>query len=248
MNIDQRIYLFGASNLWFSRHAALTEVRRRFPGRIEMGLACGPGRGYGHVAGNPVARYRPLKDVVFGRPSKVPTLAILSDVGNDIAYGQHPEQVIEWVAELAQRLDSEGAEVVVTGVPVATLRTLPPWMFTILRKLYFAGNPIAQDTVNERLEGLQLGLQDLCQRNGYLFLDTEPHWYGPDRFHLRPAALEGCWNHWLGRLSPERQAHRPLSWARTLGLRPADYWFFGKPKGSRGFYPSVLTDADLHVR
>lgn len=248
--IDQRIYLFGASNLWFSRHAALTEVRRRFPGRLEIGLACGPGRAYGLAAGNPVARYHALKDVVFQESSEVPTLAILSDVGNDIAYGQPPERVVNWVAELAQRLEDQGVEVVVTGVPVETLKTLHPVLFALMLRMYFVGaGDVTQSHINGRLEALEDGLREMCQDKGYIFLDTQPDWYGPDRFHLRPSAFQGCWQHWLGRLSPATpQEHRPLSWAQTVKLRPADYWFFGKAKGARGFYPSVLEGADIHVR
>lgn len=246
--IDQRIYLFGASNLWFSRHAALTEVRKRFPGRLEIGLACGPGRAYGVTAGNPVARYHPLKDIAFGAPSSAPTLAVLTDIGNDIAYGQLPAQVVEWVDALATRLERQGIEVVVTGVPAESLRQLPSWMFLILRKLYFTGSPISQSAVNQRLDDLQEGLIEMCQRRGLQFLDIDSSWYGLDRFHLRPVAMEGCWRQWLSRLSPEETRVEPLSWARTVHLRPADYWLFGKPKGGRGFYPDFLEQADLIVR
>lgn len=246
--IDQRIFLFGASNLWFSRHAALTEVRRRFPGRLEIGLACGPGRAYGVTAGNPIARYHPLKDIAFSDRSDAPTLAVLTDIGNDIAYGQLPQQVILWVEALAHRLESQGVEVVVTGVPAESLKRLPTWMFFVLRKLYFTGSPISQSAVNDRLHELQQGLQDLCQQRGLQFLDIDSSWYGPDRFHLRPVAMEGCWRQWLSRLSPQDSPVEPMSWARTAHLRPADYWLFGKPKGGRGFYPQFMDEADLIVR
>ena len=75
-----RVHLYGASNLWFSRRAALAAIRRRFEGPLELGLACGPGRSYGLRAGNPLLTYRPLREVEFPQSQEidiiVPTKAV----------------------------------------------------------------------------------------------------------------------------------------------------------------------------
>jgi hypothetical protein len=248
---EGRIELYGASNLWLSRRAALAAARQRFEGPIEIGLACGPGRSYGLRAGNPLVRYPPLRDVVFPRAAEVPTVAILSDVGNDIAYSQRPDTAAGWVAELAARLERQRTQVVLTGVPVDSLRGLPSWLFVILRSLYYAGQTVTREDVMQRLDDLQAALKQLASQRGYLFLPTDSRWYGLDRFHLRSAAYQPCWDEWMERLRPLNGLARPateISSLRLWALRPANYWFRGQPRQGAGEYLDLLPSTRLLVR
>jgi hypothetical protein len=242
-----RIHLYGASNLWLSRRAALRAVRRRFEGPIEVGLACGPGRSYGLRAGNPLVRYLPLKEVEFPAPS-TPLLAVLSDIGNDIAYAQRPDTTLAWVGELTHRLDQQGAEVVLTGVPVESLRGLPAWMFVLLRSLYYAGQNVQQADVMQRLDDLEGGLITLASQRGYPFLPTDPLWYGFDRFHLRATHHTHCWESWMERLRPDLGVPGQPSWSSLWRLRPSDYWYRDRPARAPGEYDDVLGQTRLWVR
>ena len=245
----QRVQLFGASNLWLSRRAALAAVRRRFQGPLEIGLACGPGRSYGLTAGNPLVRYGALRDVDFQSTGPAASdLAILTDVGNDIAYNQTPETALAWIADFSERLEAEGAEVVLTGVPVESLRGLPWWLFFVLRTLYYAGQKVTQDDVLQRLADVEGGLRDLATQRGYLFLPTDPVWYGFDRFHLRSAHYDACWNQWLERLRPTVSESGPPTWNQIRQLRPNEYWYRGQPRSSQGEYDKVMAETRIFVR
>lgn len=244
----QRIHLYGASNLWLSRRAALGAVRRRFDGPIEIGLACGPGRSYGLRAGNPLVTYRPLRDVEFPMTSPVPTLALLSDIGNDIAYAQRPDTTLAWVSDLAHRLESQGAEVILTGLPVESLRTLPNWMFLVLRRLYYAGQTVTQSDVMQRLVDLEGGLEKLALERGYPFLTTDPRWYGFDRFHLRSSYHAQCWEGWMERLRPDLGYQGSPSWASLWSLKPSSYWYRGQETQASGEYHNILRQTRLWVR
>lgn len=240
-----RVHLYGASNLWFSRRAALAAIRRRFEGPLELGLACGPGRSYGLRAGNPLLTYRPLREVEFPQS---PQLAILSDIGNDIAYSQRPDTTSGWVAELAARLEARGSEVVLTGVPVESLRGLPDWLFWLLRTLYYAGQKATKQDILQRLADLDGGLRELASARGYLFLPVDSRWYGFDRFHLRRDRHADCWETWTERLRPALTESQLPTWRSVWGLRPDQYWRRGKELAGLGEYDNILAQTKLWVR
>ena len=240
-----RIHLYGASNLWLSRRAALSSVRRRFDGPLEIGLACGPGRSYGLRAGNPLVTYRPLREVEF---PQAPQIAVLSDVGNDIAYSQRPDTTAGWVADLAARLEAQGSEIVLTGVPVESLKGLPDWMFWLLKTLYYAGQKANKFEVLQRLVDLEGALEELARSRGYLFLPVDTHWYGFDRFHLRRAHYHACWECWMERLRPDLGFQGEPTWNSMWNLKPSQYWYRGRESRGRGEYDNVLTQTKLWVR
>lgn len=239
------VQLYGASNLWLSRGAALAALRRRFEGPLEIGLACGPGRSYGVRAGNPLVHYVPLRKVEFERP---PHLAILADAGNDIGYGQRPDVPLTWMTELAERLEKQGAQVVLTGTPLENLRTIPQWLFYTVRSLLYPGSRIQRSTVLQALEDLKGALLELAYQRGYLYLDPEPNWYGLDRIHLKPAYHEICWERWLEAVLPRRapRGKRPAE-LHLLRTRPGHCWVLGREWRGPSVYTELLPQTRLTV-
>lgn len=232
------VHLYGASNLWLSRGAALAALRCRFEGPLEVGLACGPGRSYGVPAGNLLVRYLPLRLVRFPHS---PQLAILSDAGNDIAYGQRPELPFRWMTEMAERLEREGAQVVLTGTPLENLQSMPEWLFLAARSLLYPGSRMSRDSVLQALEELRGSLQALARQRGYLYLSPDPSWYGLDRIHLNFSCHDSCWERWLGAVvpgsAPPGRRPGPL---RLLRLRPAHCWVLGREWRGPGEYTGLL--------
>lgn len=241
-----RVHLYGASNLWLSRRAALAGLRERYDGQLEIGLACGPGRSYGLSAGNAVVRYVPLRSVEFPHPAQ---LAILADAGNDIAYGQDPAIVLGWMTQLATRLERQGARILITGTPLENLRTIPAWLFIAVRSLIYPRSSVTQEGVVQALEDLKGGLQALARERGYLYLEPDPGWYGIDRIHLHRAHYRSCWEHCLEFLVPRIRPHGALpSWLSTLRLSPARCWVLGREWRGRGDYPGLMEQLQLLVR
>lgn len=241
-----RVQLYGASNLWLSRRAALAGLRERFDGPLEIGLACGPGRSYGLSAGNALVRYRPLCSVEFPHP---PQLAILADAGNDIAYGQDPAIVLGWMTELATRLERQGARILVTGTPLENLRTIPAWLFKAVRSLIYPRSLVTQEGVVQALEDLKGGVQTLARERGYVYLEPDPIWYGMDRIHLHSAHYRRCWEHWLEFMVPRIGPRMRLpGWLSTLRLSPARCRVLGREWRGQGDYIGFMEQTRLLVR
>lgn len=248
--MSHRLLLYGASNLWLSRRAALTELRRRFPGHLEIGLAHGPGRSYGLRAGNPLFRYEPLRDVEFEFRGEVSghRLALITDVGNDVAYQQKPETVVTWVSELALRLSQRGYDIIIGGLPVQSLSRLNPRLFQTFSKLYYSDDSVTQEQVNRSLFQIEDGLIQLCRAQGYHHLPLDPNWYSYDNFHLKRRACSAYWQSLLSGY-PVRE---PYSSALSLQVRrplfPRSYSFLGREQRGREFYPNLVPKSFTSVR
>lgn len=248
--MSHRLLLYGASNLWLSRRAALTELRRRFPGHLEIGLAHGPGRSYGLRAGNPLFRYEPLRDVDFEFRGNVlgQKVAFITDVGNDIAYLQKPETVVRWVEELADRLSQRGFQIIVGGLPVDSLNRLSPKLFQTFSKLYYADGSVTQEMVNRSLSEIEKGLFQLCQEKNYQHVPLDPNWYSYDNFHLKRRARSLYWQSLLSSYPVRDLFSSTLSLKVRRPLFPRNYTFLGKEKRGQEFYPDLVPASFTSVR
>ena len=249
--MKNQILLYGASNLWLSRRAALTEVRRRFPGHLEIGLAHGPGRSYGLRAGNPLFHYEPLSAVDFGfyYESSVRRVAFITDIGNDIAYSQAPEQVVGWVTDLALRLEAANFEIVIGGLPAKSLATLNPTFFRSLARLYYSnGTAVTRDQVTRDLEEIEVRIEQLCRDRGYRFQPADSAWYSPDRFHLKPSTVAPYWSTLMQSFGAHNDYESRWSYRVRQPLFPQKYWFVGKERNGRSRYRNLVPNSVVLVR
>lgn len=245
-----RILLYGASNLWLSRRQALTELRRRFPGHLEIGLALGPGRSYGLKAGNPLMKYEPLSTIKFGfsAPVEGEKLALLTDIGNDVAYIQRPDIIIEWVRDLATRLEAEGYRIVMGGLPTKSIAQIGPQMFKILSRLYFPDYSLSPTQVIGHLEEVSYQVRELSRQAGYRHIELNQDWFTFDRFHLN---RRSCRSYWETMLSdyPVCQSYRS-DW--SLGVRrplfPRRFWLLGREYSGRELYSDLVPYSVTSVR
>lgn len=248
MSPQAQILLYGASNLWLSRRAALDGLVRRFVGPLEIGLANGPGRSYGLRAGNPVARYLPLSEVAFPFDSSAPVrVAFVTDIGNDVAYGQPPERILRWVRRLLDRLENEGYRVIVGGAPVQSLRLINTYLFSALARLYYPQGTLSLEKVASDLEQVDQGVFDLCRERTFTYLEVNPRWYSWDRFHLKLSARQSYWDTLLRDfpvLGPNPV--RPIPHRRFLP--PERYWLFNKERTGLGRYLDPLGQSTVWVK
>jgi hypothetical protein len=247
---DHRILLYGASNLWLSRRAALTELRKRFPGYLQIGLAHGPGRSYGLKAGNPLIRYEALHRVDFDFCEDVAGLkiALITDIGNDIAYSQSPEKVVEWVSSLVGRLQEGGYRVVVGGIPSESLSQLHPTLFQTFAKFYYAEGTVSQQLVTRNLEEVELGVRDMCLARGLSYVDLDPQWYSYDRFHLKNSACSSYWQTLLQSYPEKRFFSSKWSLSVRRPLFPQKYWLVGKERQGAEQYRDLVPKSLTRVR
>jgi hypothetical protein len=199
-----RAVLLGASNLTRSLPRILSLVRRRAGGPVEVLGALGHGRSYGEwsrvlgLRGLPGIAPCRLWEELAARPA-LPTLALLTDVGNDLAYGYPVERIVAWVAACLARLAEAQAASVLTLLPFPSLERLPPWRFHLARTVLFPGRPIAQAAVLSQARELNEELRRLARETGAQAVEMDPAWYGFDPIHIQRKVAEQAWAEILGR-------------------------------------------------
>lgn len=250
MSAAAQIALYGASNLWLSRGAALQQLRSRFDGFLEIGLANGPGRSYGLRAGNPLVRYEPLSAVrFFTESAQAPQrLAFITDIGNDIAYAQPPRRVLAWVADLAAELERDGYQLIVGGVPRESLESIDPRVFQAIAKVYYPQGTISKDHLTAQLEELETGLAQLCRERGYQHPSLDNRWYSMDRFHLKLSSTHDYWRSLLSSFPRALEpSHLPL-WSSVRPLFPERYWLLGRERAGRSLYQDLAPQSRVWVK
>ena len=65
----------------------------------------------------------------------VPTRGLITDVGNDILYGFSAQQTLAWVEEALGRLQSFTQDIVLTDLPLASIRRLSRAKFLAFRSI-----------------------------------------------------------------------------------------------------------------
>jgi hypothetical protein len=227
-----RIVALGASNLTRGFHTLVSTARGTWGPGVEVLAALGHGRSYG-APSRLVFRTLPgilesgLWRELESRP-RLPTRALVTDVGNDILYGFSAGQVLAWVGEALGRLARFTNDIVVTDLPLARIRRLSRPEFLFFRSILVPSCRLSFDQVLERAERVNAGLAESAASHGARILPLNPAWYGFDPVHIRPSHWRPAWREILGS-QPDADG---LDCSRLEGLRlyvmpPERRWLFG---------------------
>jgi hypothetical protein len=222
-----RTVLLGASNLRGSLPLVVDLLRRRAGGPVEVLAACGHGRSYGtwsrflwvrHLPGIiGCGLWRDLED----RPA-CPTLALVTDVGNDLVYGAKVTEIVRWLDVCLDRLARHRAQLVLTLLPLARLERLSPWEVRLAVSLLFPGRLAPWPALLERARDLDERMRQLGREHDARLVEPEASWYGLDPIHLRRSRRREIWERLTGVAgSPSTEPARvrfPLFGAETLRL------------------------------
>lgn len=241
-SVDQppaaRIVLLGASNLTRGFRVALEAALggRRRP--ADVLVAMGHGRSYGQahcILGRtlPGITQCVLWQALRSRPP-APLYALLTDMGNDLFYGETPSKTVQWVARCLDRLDRAGAATALALPPACNLPRLSPARYRILVRVLF---PLSRIGYGEAVEGayeLHARLVELAAARGIATIDPIAAWYGWDPIHVRRRSSQAVWKKNFSAWPPPSPARQQSSAARlgrlqALRLRPARYWLCGLP-------------------
>lgn len=193
-----RFVLLGASNLKMGFPAVFEALHRRAGGPVELLGALGHGRSYGTWSRILFIRWLPgitgcgLWDELDRRPP-MPTYALLTDVGNDLGYGQEAETVLAWVESCLERLAGHDALVVMTPLPRARIDRLTRWQVRLTHRLFFPFRPVDPDQLLRRVRRLDRGLRRLGEAHGARLAEPDPAWYGLDPIHIRRRLRRRAW-------------------------------------------------------
>jgi len=225
-----RVVALGASNLTRGLPAVVSAARSAWGPGVELVASLGLGRSYG--ARSRVG-FRSLPSILdsglWAKLQKMPaaaTRAVIADVGNDILYGFSTPQILDWVGAAASRLQTLTADVVLTDLPMASLRRTSRRKFVFLRSILYPPCRLSYEEILERAEAVNAGLERLAAALRLRFFRLRSEWYGCDPIHIRPS----CWNAaWCEILDlPPAANHVSRLEALRLYAAPAEHqWLFG---------------------
>lgn len=183
-----RLVLLGASNLTVSLRTAIDLMQDRLGGPSDVLVAAGHGRSYGRysqvlIRGLPGITACDLwSHLDSGR--KLPTYALLTDIGNDIAFGHTPEQILEWVSTCVHRLQRQATQIVMTNVPLSSIESLSETYYRLIRTIFFPFSRLSRREAISHTRLVHRGLRDIASEYNLQLFEQEPIWFGPDVIHI----------------------------------------------------------------
>lgn len=230
-----RVVLLGASNLAQGLRVVLEEARARLGAPLQAFGALGRGRSYGTHSWFLVRRLPGVRECgLWARLAELEggvTHALVTDVGNDLPFGQRPETILDWVGEALARLEGLGARCIVTGLPLANLRALSPAAFGFWRRVIFPTHALSRAALLGDAAALDAGLRELCARRGHAWVEPSPDWYGIDPVHVARARRRAAWRAilapWRPDAPPAPAADGAAGWPAPLLCAPQQSWILG---------------------
>jgi len=197
-----RMVVLGASNVsrGLARLAAI--ARRRSTEPIDLFVTAGHGRSYG-VNSRVAARRLPsiLGSGVWRalEREQPPTascgpLALVTDIGNDLLYGFSARQVAGWVREAVRRLTERGGRIAITRLPLASLETVGPARYRMLRTCYVPGCRLPLTALKQAAADLDAEIAAVAADHAATLIEQPGDWYGLDAIHLRRRHLDALWH------------------------------------------------------
>jgi hypothetical protein len=231
------VILLGASNVTLGFGVLTRLVRAGFDGPLDVRGALGHGRSYG-VWSTVVVRSLPsivncgLWQSVNDAP-RLPTYALLTDVGNDLMYGFMPEQIAGWVGTCLDRLCAADAQIVVTRLPIARVEKLGPIRYHATRLSFFPRHKaVSWPEMLRRARELDERTNEAAMKCGATIVTPPAEWYGFDPIHIRWSLRKSAWrdalSNWPGFQRPaDKMNSKALP---LLGRFPEKMRLFGRPK------------------
>ncbi len=233
-----RIVLLGASNVTRGISGLVGTAHRAVGGPADFLIAMGHGRSYG-------ARSRVLGRSLPGitecglwnalDDERRPTYGLVTDVGNDVAYGSSVETIAGWVATCVDRLLQRDASLAMTLLPVSSLERLASWQFQLARTLLFPTRHLTMNAALVAARELNERLRDLAETRGIALVEPDPGWYGLDPIHVKRSRLGDAWARaiaaWTGGRPPSPVPASPARWLRIRRLTPQTWWLLGRRRG-----------------
>lgn len=226
-----RVVALGASNLTRGFATVVATARAAWGPQVELLAALGHGRSYGAHSSVLFRRLPGILESGLWRQLEssplVPTRALVTDVGNDILYGFSAEQILAWVDEAVARLSRFTKDIVLTDLPLASIRGLSRAKFLVFRSILVPACRLSLDEAVATSERVDAGLGELAAARGVRLFHLEPSWYGVDPIHIRPSRWRPAWQAILG--SPgvaNGQASRAEA-LRLYLMRAEHQWLLG---------------------
>lgn len=208
IQLRQKLVMLGASNLARAFPVAISMSRNVFDAPLSIYVAKGHGRSYGQES----SCFGKKNSGIFScgiwraieREKNVPITAVVTDIGNDLAYEVPVETVLEWVEGCIDRLLSFNARVVVSDLPLEVLKELGAIRYRCFRAILFPQCRLSWDEMLSRAEQLSERLRELAKQKDIPVFTVRKQWYGLDPIHPRAKHYPEIWSQLLA-LATDRQ-------------------------------------------
>ena len=224
-----RVVAIGASNLTRGFQTVVATARTAWGPDVQVVAALGHGRSYG---ADSAFLFRRLPAILqsgiwqqLESTPAVPTKALVTDIGNDIVYGFPPGQILAWVDDALARLALVSDDVVLTDLPMDSIRRLSTARFQAVRSVFFPSCRLSFGQLVATAEQVNAGLAALAGAHHVRFQHLRPSWYGLDPIHIRPSLWRTAWQEILGLSCPVPQSR--IEALRLYAMRPERQWLFG---------------------
>jgi hypothetical protein len=204
--------------------AALATIESNFAGGIEYFVAHGFGRSYG-MESSFLGKKIPgifssglWSD--FDDAEPLPTIAWITDVGNDLAYEIPPAVVANWVESCVDRLAAAGARIVLADLPLESLARVGEANYRRLRRVLFPSCRLGLAELLDRAAVLSKMLGEFAERRQIPIFKANGAWYGFDPIHPRRRHWGRIWQQlvapMVARVRPTSHTFRSLWFARYV--------------------------------
>jgi hypothetical protein len=203
---QMRVVLLGASNLAMTLPRVISSARAAFDAPLEFFVATGFGRSYGQESKFFWKKFSGILQsgiwAALDRAPPLPTVALVTDVGNDLAYEAPVETVLAWVTTTFERLALHDARIVLNNLPIVSLRTVGALRYQALRAVLFPRCRIPGAELLDRAEALSDALAALADSRKIPVFSAQNAWYGLDPIHPRRRHAGAIWQQMIGALAP----------------------------------------------
>jgi hypothetical protein len=235
-----RVVLLGASNIALAFPLIVRRLAAGFAGPLEIFAAFGHGRSYCKSSRVLFRRlpgidrcglWAALERAAAERPA--PTLAALTDIGNDLIYGSTPDVLLRHLVQCLANLAPLRPELVVTRLPLASIERLSALRYHATRVTFFPSTRVNWPTMLERARETARAVSELANRFSARLIEQPLAWYGFDPIHIRHRRRDEAWRTIFSGW-PSYDSSRPLPrWSRREVLRlrfaaPAERVLFGR--------------------
>lgn len=164
---------------------------------LEIYAALGHGRSYGSLS-NLSGRVLPGITACglwerWENSPRLPTRALLTDIGNDLFYNASVDKILEWVRLALRRLRPRCEQIALTLVPLENARAIHPDFYRAFLRVCFANCRLPQDEMLSRAAALNAGLLKLAAEYGVTLIEQPRGWYGWDPIHHRRSRRRVVW-------------------------------------------------------
>lgn len=222
--------LLGASNLARARFGLNQYLEKSFPNLISTSIASGPGRAYCVSGGIFGLNYPPLKSsaiINLGREknsSYRQTIALISDIGNDIMYGVPIQTLIEELEKSIRNLSNFCAHIFIVPIPCKKIEGLSDWQINFLKKILF---PKCKLTPKKIINSIQTANQFLSELSNpkTTLLKPMDDCIGWDRAHYDISKMHIAWTKIVEQITQELSIKPSRNINHALMFRSyIEYW------------------------